>query len=82
MERTGNGADFDGRAFMARLEQRRAELAQQQRAAMSWRQVGAQASVSPAVFTRLYRGHRPDAVTLGRLLEWLGDKPWWMTTAP
>ena len=78
MERTGNGADFDGVAFMAKLEEARGKGKYR----LSWRQVGLQAHVSPAVFTRLYRGHHPDAVTLGRLLEWLGERPWWTTTAP
>lgn len=76
MERTGNGADFDGRAFMARLDEERGK------AQMSWRQVGAEAHVSPSTFTQLRAGHRPDVVTLGRLLEWLNERPWWMTTAP
>ncbi len=77
MERTGNGADFDGPALMARLEEVRGK------AQLSWRQVGAQAHVSASTFTQLRAGHYPDVVTLGRLLTWLdGDEPWWMTTAP
>lgn len=79
MQRTGNGAVFDGRAFMERLDQARFRY----RNPKSWRQVGAEAHVSPSTFTQLRSGHSPDAVTLGRLLAWLeGDEPWWMTTAP
>ena len=73
MERTGNGADFNTGALLARLEERRGDK--------SWRQVAAEASVSPSIFTFLRKGRRPDAITLGRLLEWMGERPWWMTTA-
>lgn len=73
MDRTGNGADFNGQALMARLEEKRGD--------MSWRQVGLAAHVSASTFTQLRAGHLPDVVTLGRLLEWLNDRPWWMTTA-
>lgn len=75
MERTGNGADFNGQALMARLEEVRGK------AQMSWREVGREAHVSASTFTQLRAGHLPDTVTLGRLLEWLGERPWWMTTA-
>lgn len=78
MKRTGNGAEFDVKAFLDRLE------AARDRAGMSWRQVALEAHVSASIFTQLRYGHHPDAVSLGRLLTWLntGDEPWWMTTVP
>ncbi len=66
------GLEFDARPILAELETKRA------RAKLSWRQVARAVGVSPTTFTRLYRGHAPDAVTLGRILFWLGRKPDWM----
>lgn len=64
------GLEFDATPILAELERKRDGL--------SWRQVAKRVGVCPSTFTRLRQGHIPDAVTLGRILFWLGRKPAWM----
>lgn len=66
------GLEFDATPILSELEEKRA------RAKLSYRQLARTVGVCPSTFTRLRQGHTPDAVTLGRILFWLGRKPAWM----
>jgi hypothetical protein len=69
------GTDFDVAAFL--------EVIDKARAGRSYRSVAATAGVSASSFTAMAQGRSPDAVTLGRLLEWLtGERPFWMCATP
>jgi transcriptional regulator with XRE-family HTH domain len=62
-------AHLDVETLYATLEQRRRSLE------ISWRQLAAQAGVSPSTLTRLGQGKRPDVQGLAALVSWLGVSP-------
>jgi transcriptional regulator with XRE-family HTH domain len=62
-------AHLDVETLYAALDQRRRSLD------LSWRQVAAQASVSPSTLTRLGQGKRPDVQGLAALVSWLEVSP-------
>ena len=59
-------ARFDAAGFAAALDATRATRG------LSWRQVAAEAKVSPSTLTRLGAGHRPDMDGFAALADWLG----------
>lgn len=59
-------AQLDVDALYGALDQKR------QRQKLSWRQVAAEAGVSPSTFSRMTQGKRPDVDSFARLVNWLG----------
>jgi transcriptional regulator with XRE-family HTH domain len=59
-------ASFDAAAFFAALD------AQRQARHLLWKDVAAEAKISPSTLTRLAQGKRPDVDSLAALLDWSG----------
>lgn len=74
------GPEFNAKPLLAELNVVRRGSAKPagQKRPLSWRMIAHQAGISPSTFTRLNEGRAPDAVTLGRILVWLGRPPTWM----
>jgi hypothetical protein len=66
------GSDLDAAKLLEAIEAKKGSA--------SFRSVAEECNVAPSTFTGLANGRSLDAVTLGRILIWLGESPFWMTT--
>ena len=58
--------EFDAAAFYTALDRTR------EARKMTWKQVAAEAGISPSTFTRMAQGRRPDVNSLAVLAHWSG----------